>query len=221
MPTDLRTAVPRAERGFTILELLVALVIALSVVGSATLLAGQMQMSYRRQLEASTAQQEGRYAIEWIERYIRAAGNNPYRVTTTPCPAAGTTFQAIRMDPNGNLLNDDIRLQMDGSPVDGLIGGAAGACTEPNEDVTIALNPTTLLITLRDNNVGATAVPRSDTVVTNLQFVYRDPSHAVTTNPNNIAFVQTTVTVRSRLNDLNTGVPISYPMTSEVRVRVR
>lgn len=221
MAIDLTTAAPRSEAGFTLVELLVALVVGLCVMGSATLLAGQMQMSYRRQLEASTAQQEGRYAVEWIERYIRAAGNNPYRVTTTPCPAAGTSFQAIRIDPNGNGQNDDIRLQMDGSPVDGLIGGASGACTQTNEDITIALNPTSRLITLRDNNVGATAVPRSDTIVDNLLFVYRDPGHNVTTNPNNVAFVQTTVTVRSRLNDLNTGAPISYPVTSEVRVRMR
>jgi prepilin-type N-terminal cleavage/methylation domain-containing protein len=210
----------RSESGFTLLELLVALVVSVLVVGSATLLAGQMQQSYRRQLEGSTAQQEGRYAVEWIERYVRAAGNNPYRVTTGPCPAAGTTFQAIRMDPNGNGLNDDIRLQMDGSPADGMIGGTLGSCTEPNEDMTIQLDSVNQVITLRDNNLAVESI-RSDTVVTNLQFVYRDPNHNVTTNPNNIAYVQTTVTVRSRLNDVNTGLPITYPITSEVRVRVR
>src|SRR4029453_9328504 len=113
------------SKGFTLVELLVALVVSLCVVGSATVLAGKMQMSYRRQLEAATAQQEGRYAVEWIERYIRAAGNNPHAITTTPCPSVGTSFQAIRIDPNANGVNDDIRLQMDGSPVDGLIGGAA------------------------------------------------------------------------------------------------
>ena len=208
-------------KGFTLTELLVALAISIMVVGSATLLAGQMQMSYRRQLEASTAQQEGRYAVEWIERYIRAAGNNPYRVTTSACPAAGTSFQPIRIDPNANGVSDDIRLQMDGSPADGLIGGPLGACTETNEDVTIALDSANRVITLRDNNVGNVSVPRSDTIVSNLRFVYRDPLHAVTTNPNNIAFVETTVTVQSRLNDLNTGQRITYPIRSEVRVRVR
>jgi len=208
-------------KGFTLTELLVSLAISIMVVGSATLLAGQMQMSYRRQLEASTAQQEGRYAIEWIERYIRAAGNNPYRVTTSACPALGTAFQAIRIDPNANGVSDDIRLQMDGSPADGLIGGSLAACTEANEDVTIALDSQNRVITLRDNNVGNVSVPRSDTIVSNLRFVYRDPTHAVTTNPNNIAFVETTVTVQSRLNDLNTGQRITYPIRSEVRVRVR
>ena len=208
-------------KGFTLTELLVALAISIMVVGSATLLAGQMQMSYRRQLEASTAQQEGRYAIEWIERYIRAAGNNPYRVTTSACPAAGTAFQAIRIDPNANGVSDDIRLQMDGSPADGLIGGSLAACTEANEDVTIALDSQNRVITLRDNNVGNVSVPRSDTIVSSLRFIYRDPTHAVTTNPNNIAFVETTVTVQSRLNDLNTGQLITYPIRSEVRVRVR
>ena len=126
-----RDDVRRPDAGFTLVELLVAMVVSIVVVGGATLLAGQMQSSYRAQLEAATAQQEGRFAIQWIERYLRAAGNNPYRVETTPCPAAGTPVQPIRLDPDGDGQNDDIRLQMDANPTNGLIGGAAGACNEP------------------------------------------------------------------------------------------
>lgn len=210
-----------SESGFTLAELMVALMVATLVMGSATLLAGKMQSSYRQQMEGATAQQEARYAVQWIERYIRAAGNNPYRLTTILCPTAGTPFQAIRMDPNGDGFNEDIRLQMDGSPVDGLIGGSAGACNQPNEDVTIALNPTTRIITLTDNNLGGGAVDRSDDVITGLQFAYRSPSHVVTTVAANASYVETTVTARSRLNDPQTGQPITYAIRSEVRLRVR
>ena len=37
----------------------------------------QIQKGYRRQLEDSAAEQEARYALDWIGRYIRAAANNP------------------------------------------------------------------------------------------------------------------------------------------------
>ena len=83
-----------AERGFSLVELLVAMVVSFLVVGGAALLGAQVQSSYRGQLEAAAAQQEGRYALQWIERYLRAAGNNPYRLLTTPCPVAGTPVQA-------------------------------------------------------------------------------------------------------------------------------
>jgi len=153
---------PRAtDSGFSLVELLVAMVVSTLVVGGAVLLGAQVQSSYRGQMEAAAAQQEGRYAVQWIERYLRAAGNNPYRIETAPCPAAGTPFQAIRFDPNGNGLNDDIRVQMDSNPTDGLIGGALGACNESNEDVTIAFNAGNNTITLRDNNTGAVAVART------------------------------------------------------------
>ena len=96
---------------------------------------------------------------------------------------AGTPVQAIRFDPNGNGQPDDIRVQMDANPTNGLIGGASGACTEPNEDVTIAFDPALRAITVRDNATGGAAVPRTDAIVEGLAFVYRDAARAPTTNP--------------------------------------
>ncbi|MDH4065583.1 MAG: prepilin-type N-terminal cleavage/methylation domain-containing protein [Acidobacteriota bacterium] len=209
------------DSGFTLVELLLALVVSMAVVGGATMLAGRMQGAYRAQLDAATAQQEGRYVIQEVERYIRAAGNNPYRVETTPCPVGGTPVLAIRLDPDGDGANDDIRLQTDAGPTNGLIGGAAGACNEPGEDVTIAHDPTTNVVTVTDNNLGGGARPLTDTAVTGLQFIYRNPSHAVTATPANIAFVETRVTVQSRSTDLNLATPLTYTVSSEVRVRSR
>jgi type II secretory pathway pseudopilin PulG len=211
---------PHAEAGFTLVELLLALVVSLAVVGGATVLAGQMQGAYRAQLDAATAQQEGRYLIQQIERYLRAAGNNPYRVTTTNCPLNGTPVIPIRLDPDGDGVHDDVRLQLDGEPTNGLIGGAAGACDEPNEDVTILHDPLNRVVAVRDNVLDSTR-PLSDTVVTGLRFVYRNPSRAITATPSNIAFVETRVTVRTRVNDLTLRSPVTYTVTSEIRVRSR
>jgi prepilin-type N-terminal cleavage/methylation domain-containing protein len=213
--------VTASDRGFSLVELLVAMVVAIFVVGGATMLGSQMQSSYRGQMESANAQQEGRFAIEWIERYLRAAGNNPYRLLTTPCPIAGTPVQAIRFDPDGDGSNDDIRLQTDSSPSNGLLAGTAGACDEAGEDVVIAHDGANRTITLTDVGTGGGAEARTDGVIQGLEFVYRDAAHAVTANPDAVAFVETRVTVRSKIDDQNLAAPITSVVQSEVRVRAR
>jgi Tfp pilus assembly protein PilW len=220
-PRPVSRPVPARDAGFSLVELLVAMVVSMLVVGGAALLGTQMQGTYRGQMEAASAQQEGRYAIQWIERYLRAAGNNPYRVLTTPCPAAGTPFQAIRLDPNANGQQDDVRLQMDANPTNGLIGGAAGGCNEPDEDVTIAYDAANSTITLRDNIIGAAAEARTDSVIAGLQFVYRNSQRAVTNTAGTVAFIETRVTVRTKIDDPNLSAPSTTVVSSEIRVRSR
>lgn len=210
-----------SSRGFSLVELLVAMVVSIFVVGAATMLGSQMQSSYRGQMEAANAQQEGRFAIQWIERYLRAAGNNPYRLLTTPCPVAGTPVQPIRFDPDGDGQNNDIRLQMDSSPSNGLLAGAAGACDEIGEDVVIAHDGDNRTITLEDIGTGGAAEARTDRVIQGLEFVYRDAAHAITANPETVAFVETRLTVRTKVDDQNLGAPATNVVQSEVRVRTR
>jgi Tfp pilus assembly protein PilW len=210
----------QAEAGFSLVELLVAMVVSILVVGGAALMGTQMQSTYRGQLEAAGAQQEGRFALQWIERYLRAAGNNPYRVQTTACPAAGTPVRAIRFDPNGNFLHDDIRIQTDSNPTDGLFGGLTGACNQANEDVTITFLPSNNSLVVRDN-VTALATVRTDTVIEGLEFIYRNPSRVVTTNPENVAFIETRLRVRTKVEDQTLGDQFVQTVSSEIRVRVR
>lgn len=207
--------------GFTLVELLVALVVSLGVVGAATMLAGRMQTAYQAQLEGAAVQQEGRYAIQQIERYLRAAGNNPYRVETTDCPSTGTPFVPFRLDPNGDGIHNDLTFQMDANPVNGLIGGAAGGCTETEEYLTVAFDPDARTITVRDLATGGAAQPITDTVIEDLRFAFRTPNRVTTTSAPNIAFIETTITVRSRIRDLSTGQIPAYVLRSEIRVRNR
>jgi hypothetical protein len=158
--------------------------------------------------------------LQWIERYLRAAGNNPYRVQTTACPDAGTPVRAIRFDPNGNGQDDDIRVQTDSNPTDGLFGGLAGACNQSNEDVTIQFDPGLNVIRARDNVTGVVTV-RSDSIFEGLQFIYRNPSRVVTTNPENVAFIETRLRVRTKIEDQQLGDQFVQTVSSEVRVRVR
>ena len=211
----------RDQRGFTLAELLVASMITMAVLGGAVAMTSQVQQSFRRQVEDSAAQQEGRYALEWVSRMIRAAGNNPYSQPTSACPAAGTVFTGLIIDPDADGFNNDIRIQTDSNPPDGLLGGPAGTCNQANEDVTVSFDPITNSITFLDNNLGGAASIRTDAVIDNLNFVFKDVGHNVTTNANNVVYVETQVTVRTRTLNAATGLPETRQLTQEVRLRGR
>ena len=211
----------RREAGFTLMELLVASVCTMIVLGSAVALTSQIQNGYRRQIENSAGEQEARYAMEWIGRYLRGAGNNPFNVTESDCPGVDTAFLGIIMNPDGDGLNDDITIQSDINPPDGMIGGVSPACTQTNEHVTISHDPATNSIVFLDQAVGVTATTRTDRVISGLQFTYLDSNRVVTANQANVFYVQTRITIRTRTVDGSSGNPDTRVLTSEIRVRGR
>lgn len=208
------------QRGFTLVELLVASVCTVIVLGGAVALTAQIQGGYRRQIEDSVGEQEARYALEWIGRYLRSAGNNPFNATTSGCPSAGTAF--VGLIPN--TTTGALTLQSDSNPPDALIGGASGACNQTNEHVTISHNTTLDEIQFLDQAVGTTATTRTDRVIESLQFVYLD-SDRVAWNPataaSNIFYVQTVITIRTRTVNATSGTPTTRTLSSEIRVRGR
>ena len=211
----------RQENGFTLIELLVASTCTIIVLGATVALTSQIQAGYRRQLENSAGEQEARYAIEWIGRYLRGAGNNPFNVTESDCPGVDTTFFGIIMNPNGDLVNDDITIQSDSNPPDGMVGGVSPACDQINEHVTISFDSTNNTIVFLDNAVGAGATTRTDNVIAGLAFIYLDSARAVTTVQANIFYVQTRITIRTRTVQGATGNPDTRVLTREIRVRGR
>jgi Tfp pilus assembly protein PilW len=226
------------ERGFTVAEILIASLVTMLVLGGAVAVTSQVQASYRRQIEDSAAEQEGRYALEWVSRLIRGAGNNPYALPKiddngTPedasddveippdCPAGAVEYSWLVIDPNGGAdLTDSIRIQTDSNPPDGLLGGSAGDCNQSNEDVTVEYDPASLSIKFTDNNIG-TATIRTDAVIDRLRFIYRDDNHDPTANAENVIYVETQVTVRTRTIDPASGLPETRTLSQEVRIRGR
>ena len=150
------------------IELLVASACTVMVVGGAVAMTVQVQNGYRRQSEDAVGEQEARYALEFIGRYIRGAGFNPFNVMSSNCPARPPHFVGVVIDPNLDGVNNDVTLQMDSNPPDGLIGGPLGACTQANEHVTIALDAVTDTIVFQDMAVGVAATTRTDSVIENL-----------------------------------------------------
>lgn len=222
MPVTARWA---DERGFSLAELLVATVVSLLVLGGAVSVTSQVQSSYRRQMEETAAEQEARYALDWVSRLIRGAGNNPYAIVTGNCPVASTPFTGVIIDPNGDGVHNDIRLQADSNPPDQLLGGSLGDCTQANEDVTVSYDPATLSITFLDNNLGGTAAIRTEPVVVNLEFSYRNgsgvdvPPVNAAANPTQVMYVQTRITVQPRA--LANRGDMTRVLSQEVRIKGR
>lgn len=215
----------RTDRGFTLAELLVATMITTVVLGGAVMLTSSVQQSFRRQIEDSAGEQEGRYALDWVSRLIRAAGNNPFGLPvavgdTANCPAVGQTYDWVIINPLAHATNDNIRLQMDSNPPDGILGGPA--CDQANEDITVSYDPGTASITFEDNNTGGGAgTVRTDAVIDGLLFVFKDVNHLPTANPLNVVYVETQVTVRTRTINPYTMLPETRLLTQEVRLRGR
>jgi prepilin-type N-terminal cleavage/methylation domain-containing protein len=212
----------KTQRGFTLVELMVAMVCTTIVLGGAVALTAQIQNGYRKQLEDSVGEQEARYALEWIGRYLRSVGNNPFSRASSECPASGTLFRGLIP----NTVTGALTLQSDSNPPDGFIGGggASGACNQTNEHVTISLNGTLHEIEFLDQAVGTTATTRTDAVIDNLQFQYFTSTHGTwdsTTSADNIFYVKTIITIRTRTVNATTGDPIRRTISSEIRVRGR
>ena len=216
----------RNERGFTLVELLVAMTTMVVVVGASVALTQQIQNGYRRQLEDSAGEQEARYAIDWIGRYIRGAANNPTNAAMTDCPAAGTNVRAVQFDPNGDLIDNDVRLMTDANPPDGLFGGPAGTCTQANEDVTISLDNGANTVTFFDNNTAGAVTTRTDTVIEDLRFVFRNSTRGLITARTaaaaaSVVYIEARITIRTRTIDASSGQPMTRTLSQEIKIRSR
>ena len=208
------------ESGFSLIELMIAAFITVTVVGSAALLASRVETAYSSELDDAGVQQEARFALDWIARTLAPAGSNPYGITSAVCPVP-TPFAAIRLDPDGDGIHDDVRVQADVNPPNGLLIGSGVNCTESGEDVTIGHNPATRVVTRFDRGMDGAPVAMTDGVFTQLQFTYLTVTRAATTTPAAIAYVQIALTGQSRGRNLNTRQFSTFTYRSEVRIRAR
>lgn len=218
---DTNRSLTADERGFSLVELLIVALLTTTIVGSAVMMASQVQQGYAHQLDDAGVQQETRFVVEWIAKTIATAGSNPYRIVTTQCPSTGTAFAALRFDPDGDGIHDDVRIQADINPPNGLLVGASGQCNEAGEDVTIAHDPQLNAITRRDRATDQAPVAVTSGVFTQLLFSYLTADRAATTAPASAAYVRVSLTGRSASANANTGDFQTFSYSSEVRLRSR
>jgi Tfp pilus assembly protein PilW len=197
-----------SESGFTLVEFMIAAAIMTAVLGATVALATQIQQSYGTQLDDATAEQEARYALDWIARDLRSAASDAYEIIADN--------QEVWLDPNAGVDDDDsIRVQADVNPPDGVLD-------DEGENVTIALDTANNVITREDPNAAdPAALAMTEAIITDLSFTYLDDTRAETADSEAVAFIQVQVTAQSRARNPVTGEFTSSTLATEVRLRTR
>jgi prepilin-type N-terminal cleavage/methylation domain-containing protein len=207
----------RDERGFTLIELMIALLVSLTILGSAMSVISAVQNTYTHQMDDATVQQEARFAMDFIRRTLEQAGSNPYNISSAnTAPCAGTGFQGLQ-----TMGTSSIRVQADVGAPDGQLIGTTGSCNQQGEDVTIAFNAATGTITRRDLAVDASPVAWTDAVFTDLQFQYFDDSMTVTADPDSVRIIRVRITGRSRSARPGMAEGTSFTLESDVRLKAQ
>jgi type IV pilus assembly protein PilW len=166
------------EQGFTIVELLLALLIAATVMAAIFMVYRSQQKSYITQEQVAAMHQNVRAAMYYMEREIRMAGCDP-----TGIAGAGIVIA------NANLIRftEDIRGKYGTNPPDGDTG-------DPNEDITYTLadaNGDGDTDLVRNTGGGNMLVAEN---ISSLSFQYLDEDGNTTGTLSAIRFVQITLT---------------------------
>ena len=179
------------ERGFTIIELLVAVFVAGIVMAGVYSAYYSQQKSYTAQEQMSEMQQNLRSAMYFMAKEIRMAG----------CDPTGEADAGI-VTANLNLLRftEDTRGKGNTDPPDGDTG-------DPNEDITYSLadgdgDGDTDLV--RDTQAGEAIADRVIAEnIASLNFTYLDADGNTTASLSAIRFVQISLTAATEDNENN------------------
>ena len=193
----------RDERGFTLVEFMIAAAIMTAVLGGTVMLATQMQQAYSTQLDDTTVEEEVRFSLDWIAQALRNAGSNPYTISP---------FTPIDVSADG----ESITLLADINPPDGLTTGE-------NENVTIAFDAGTMAITRDDNSAVGDPEVMTEPVISGLLFTLFDSAgNELDDGEEGLAtFVHVRVTGQSQAFNTLFGEGRTMTLETEVRVRTR
>ena len=219
---------PPEQQGFSLIELMVASFIMLMFLAAAYSVSQSMQdIGIRGQRRAGN-QQAARMALERMESAIRMAGNDPsgraFSASVTPFPVSTATQLQLLMDlprdDNDNASTWDV---IDGNSDndtedDNENENGDGFLNDEGEDLTFTHDTNAGTITMTDNNTGNSFVVadrvRPNPGGTPLFTYVRD---LVSNDPIRVIL---TVTVESERDDLITGVPILYTLTTTIAPRL-
>jgi type IV pilus assembly protein PilW len=145
-----------SNQGFTMVELLIAMVVALLALGAIYSTFLSQHKSYLAQGETAAMHQNIRTAMFYLQREIRMAGCDPIGTAGAGITTANATSINFTEDVRGDLVGSD----------------SDGAADDDNENITYALSGNNLV---RNTNLGA-----GDQIVAQnidaIDFVYLDGS---------------------------------------------
>lgn len=193
----------RHERGFSLIELMVAMVIMLLVMSAIYSTFNSQTRSWMVGQEIAAMQQNLRAGMYYLERSIRMAGYDPKNSKAFGFVSSLPAYSDRGATTDGN----DIAFTVD-NDADKVID------TNSNELVAYRRNPLTnelQILDIDDSGIWKAVAQNISSVV----FTYLDEDNAVTTNPPDIRTVQITLTARSD----RASVTSTRSITSRVRCR--
>lgn len=176
-----------SNQGFTMVELLVAMVVSLLALAAIYSTFQSQHLSYQIQRETSDMQQNIRTAMYYMQREIRMAGSNPLK--SLPFSSFGITAAG----QNSITFTEDVRGPDVGAPP--VPAPPDGDVNDPDENITYNFfdsdgDGTNDCI----NRNGQTVAHNIDA----LDFVYLDSNGAVTATLANIRSVEITIVARTK-----------------------
>ena len=169
------------QAGFTLVELLMAMVVAGVVVAGTTLVFRTMVRQHNTEARNVTMQQNLRATMGYIERYIRMAGYDP-------TGSAGAGFTTI--------LSNDIAFTMDkGALVGGAVNNKPNGKIDNHWDEKVEFKSDANNRLVRVDSSGTSQLLAEDIEVVN--FVYLDRAGMPTTNASDVRTVQVSIVARS------------------------
>lgn len=183
----MRYSLENKERGFTLVELLIAMAISGIVLGALVSTFIIQSKSYDLQEQICEMTQTARAAMDMITREVKIAGYDP-----TPTGFDGIPYNASQLQILADLNGD-------------------GDTADSNEDIIYTYDAANLQI---DRNTGGGAQPFAENIQT-FTFAYLDENGNATIINGDIEQVRITITTRTDKPDSN-GTYRTYTLTSFV-----
>jgi prepilin-type N-terminal cleavage/methylation domain-containing protein len=171
----------KAEKGFSLIELTLSVLVMTIVMGIAFGLLNSFQRTYRFEESYADAQRNARFAMARLHEIIRSSGTNPtatnsvnatnFAVLLPPVTTAGAEVSASSLRLRSDLDGDKQNTTTVSSNSDVIV---------TSEDVTLRLDSVNRRIVMDDNTSNpVTTVPIADNIIS---VKFTDPNGATFTN---------------------------------------
>ncbi len=191
------------QDGFILLEFLISTLLLVLVSASIFQVMASTQQSAVYQNQVQTALQNSRTALEFVERCIRQAGNNPRKAVFQAVEIASATEVRLRSDLTGAAA---------GNPN---MGDPDGDVLDAGEDVTVRYISAGRRLELVPAGQAAQTIADN---ITGFSLLYFDAAGNATVVGANVRKVRITVTASTNVPDPKTGKPFSIRTATDVQI---
>ena len=192
-----RTMMPyrgKRQHGFTVVEVMLAMVIASALITAVYQTFHSQQQSYLMQRGTATMEQSLRGGMYLMNRELRSAGYNPLKIPNY------VTFRTGFAAPNDQFV---VNYATDHSMVAFTLDTDGSGSIDINEQLAYRFDNTTKALE-RFNTARTNAADKWETVATNIDavyFAYFDQNKNLTTNPANFRYIEVSLLARMEQQD--------------------